>query len=99
MNARQENTDITDFARQAEDGRMDMENLFSRADGSPEREITLEAFNILFTTGLKEAELRAALNSTAKVWTWARLREKAEQAGQNAESAARALGFADGVPD
>lgn len=83
--------DAVESARQAADGHT--ANLFSRADGSPEREIPLGAFNILFTTGMRVEDLRAALNSTAKVWTWARLREKAEQAGQSAESAARALGL------
>lgn len=71
--------------------------LFSRLDGSPEREIALPAFNILFQDGMSAKDLRAALDSAAKVWTWARLREKAEQTGRSAEDAARALGFTDGL--
>ena len=77
----------------------DIERLFSRAEGFPEREITLDAFNTLFQGEMSVEDLRAALKSTAKVWTWTRLREKAEQAGQSAESAARALGLAGGASD
>jgi hypothetical protein len=84
-------------AGQAVDGHITA--LFSCADGSPNREIALEDFNTLFTEGISAENLRAVLNSAAKVWTWARLREKAEQAGQNAESIARALGFVGSLPD
>ena len=73
--------------------------LFSLSDDSPEREITLDVFNTLFQGGMSLEDLRSALASTSRVWTWARLREKAEQVGQNAENAARALGLADGVCD
>jgi hypothetical protein len=76
------------------DKHMDMDGLFLRSDGSPEREIALASFNALFSEGMRAEDLRATLNSTATVWTWARLREKAEQTGKTAEIAAQALGFA-----
>ena len=44
---------------------------------------------------MSAGELRAALDSTARVWTWTRLREKAEQVGHSAESVASALGLFD----
>jgi len=72
---------------------VNMVSLFSRADGSPNREITLEDFEVLFAGGMSVDNFRAALACTDAVWTWTRLREKAEQAGLNAESAARALGL------
>lgn len=82
---------------------VDMVNLFSRTDGSPEREVTLAAFNALFTdalgTSMNTEDLRAALASEAKVWTWTRLRKCAEQVGTTAESAAHALGFTDATSD
>jgi hypothetical protein len=78
---------------------MDMDGLFLRSDGSPEREISLTSFNVLFTEGMRAEDLRVTLNSTATVWTWARLREKAEQTGKTAESAAQALGFAVSLPE
>jgi hypothetical protein len=81
-------------AEQNLDSHMDVDGLFLRSDGSPEREITLASFNALFTEGMRAKDLRATLNSTATVWTWTRLREKAEQAGKTAEIAAQALGFA-----
>jgi len=75
----------------AEGSHMNMASLFSRTDGSPEREMPLVAFNRLFLDDMSVADLRATLSSTATVWTWTRLREKAEQAGVTAESVARAL--------
>ena len=78
---------------------VDMAALFSRTDNAPEREVALDAFNRLFTddAGMIAEELHAALASTARVWTWTRLREKAEQAGLGAESAAKALGLTGGT--
>ena len=78
-----------------------MTALFSRVDGSSEREIALNTFNALFLddAGLSVEDLRAALASEAKVWTWTRLREKAEKAGLTAKSAARALGLTGGTSD
>ncbi|MCL1985896.1 MAG: hypothetical protein FWG59_05565, partial [Betaproteobacteria bacterium] len=83
----------------AMDTAVDMAGLFSRTDGSPEREFPLAAFDALFTEGMgmNAEDLRVALTSAATVWTWTRLREKAEQAGHSAESAARALGLTGGT--
>lgn len=88
--------DAADAARrEGQAGDENLAGLFSRADGSPEREMALAAFETLFTSGMSAESLRAALDSPAKVWTWGRLREKAERAGQNAKSAAKALGLVD----
>ena len=89
--------DAENAADPAVQGVLEHMNLFSRLDGSPEREITLTAFNILFQGGMNAKDLRAALDSAAKVWTWTRLKEKAEHAGQSAENVARALGFTGGL--
>ena len=61
----------------------------------------LDAFNAMFTDdmGMSVDDLRATLNSTAKVWTWTRLREKAEQAGATAESVAKVLRLADSLDE
>ena len=59
--------------------------------------MSLDAFNTLFQGGMSVDGLRVVLASTSRVWTWACLREKAEQVGQDAENAARVLGFTDGV--
>ncbi|MDR0826887.1 MAG: hypothetical protein LBN33_03290 [Desulfovibrio sp.] len=41
-------------------------------------------FERLFDASLSMEECRTMLNSTAKVWTWARLKEKAASRGINA---------------
>jgi len=92
---RQDAENAAKLAGRAVDGYIDMDGLFLRSDGSPEREITLTSFNALFTDGMSPEDLRATLCSTATVWTWARLREKAEHAGMTAENVAQALGFPD----
>jgi hypothetical protein len=76
----------------------DMLALFSRTDGSPEREMPLNTFNTIFAddAGMSIAELRATLACEDRVWTWTRLRVKAEKAGMTAKSAASALGLAGG---
>jgi hypothetical protein len=73
----------------------DMAGLFSRTDGSPEREVALAAFEALFADdkGMSAEDLRVALTNTAAVWTWTKLRERAEQAGLGAESVARSIGL------
>jgi len=80
---------------------VDMAALFARDDGAPEREIPLAAFSTIFTddTGLSVEDLRAALNSTARVWTWTRLKERVEKAGMHPDSAALALGLVDSLPE
>ena len=96
---REDAGDAAKLAEQGIDEYMDMDGLFLRSDGSPEREISLTSFNVLFTEGMRAEDLRVTLNSTAAVWTWARLREKAEQTGKTAEIAAQALGFAVSLPE
>lgn len=47
-----------------------MEKLFLRSDGSPERKITLDAFNALFQGGMSMEDLRAALKPRSASMQW-----------------------------
>lgn len=71
------------------------DELFRRDHVIPEREMPIDSFIKLFAwddPNKSEAEFRAVLNRDAKVWTWARLREKAEMMGLSAEMVAQKMG-------
>lgn len=92
-NGAQASKSFDELVSQAAEEILGMANLFSRTDDSPEREIPLDAFNTLFADGMSVEDLRAALQCAAKVWTWTRLREKADIAGISASEAAKRLGL------
>lgn len=65
------------------------------AASQPEKEIPYSFFVQLFLNGgdLSENTCRAMLRINEKVWTWARLKDKAEQMGLSVDDAAKRLGF------
>jgi len=65
--------------------------LFCHASYQMEREITSTHFERLFREGITTDELASILKQDAKVWTWARICEKAESMGLSPEDIAKRL--------
>jgi transcriptional regulator with XRE-family HTH domain len=93
---RNDDTLLSDVSRrfpETEDAPAGSGEIFLRREDIPKREASMRSFDGIFSGGTGEEDCRAMLRRGEKVWTWARLREEAEQAGLSAEDLAARSGL------